>query len=113
MNVLLQNNDGRDRRPSAKTQEHEGRILSSSFCEQLADYYLQVYTHTLPLDEFSFKEMRTWGQTKISSYFILKTYWAESHLELFILLRLNSGVGEEHLSIPVSWIAARLSIARV
>ena len=69
--------------------------------------------HTLPLDEHSFKEMRTWGQTKISSYFILKTYWAESHLELFILLRLNSGVGEEHLSIPVSWIAARLSIARV
>ena len=49
--------------------ECEGRISSSSFCGQLADYYSHDFNliHTLPLDEFSFKEMRTWGQSKISS----------------------------------------------
>ena len=55
---------------SVKTLEREGRISSSSnFCGQLADYYSHVFSviHTLPLDEFSFKEIRTWGQSKISS----------------------------------------------
>ena len=50
---------------SAKTLEREGRISSYSFCEQLADYSSHVFSliHTLPLVEFSFKEMRTWGQS--------------------------------------------------
>ena len=51
---------------SAKTPKHEGRISSSSFCGQLVDYYLHVFSliHSLPLDEFSLKEMRTWGRPK-------------------------------------------------
>ena len=55
---------------SAKTLEREGRISSFSFCEQLADYYSHIFSliHTLLFDEFSFKEMRTWGQSKTSSY---------------------------------------------
>ena len=52
---------------SAKTIEREGSLLSSSFCVQLADYYSHVFSLIYPLDKFSFKEMRTWGQSKISS----------------------------------------------
>ena len=98
------------------------RISSFRFCGQLAGHYLHVFnlSNTLPMDEFLFIEMRTWGQSKIwcmvqikiireqgefkisntnfgKLLFLdllpaLKRYWAESHLELFILLRLNPGV---------------------
>ena len=64
--------------PSAKTVEREGIISSSSFCGRLADYYSHVFSliHTLPLDEFFFKEMRMWGQYKISSCFFC--VWCKS-----------------------------------
>ena len=42
-------------------------ILSSSFCGQLAYYHSHIFSLIHPLDEFSFKEMRTWGQFKIST----------------------------------------------
>ena len=97
--------------------------LISSFCGRLADYYSHVFSliHQLLLGEFSFKEMRTYSQTKISSCCLyvwcksrelggsgsprfptpmveslsadllpaIKSYWAESHLELFILYPSN------------------------
>ena len=44
----------------------QGGILSSSFCGQLADCYSHVFILIHPLDEFSFKQMRMWGQSKIS-----------------------------------------------
>ena len=54
---------------SVKTLEGDGRISSSSFCGQLVDYYLHVFSliHPLLLDEFSFKVMRTWDQSRILS----------------------------------------------
>ena len=33
----------------------------------MGNYYSQAFSLIYPLDEFSFKEMRTWGQFKISS----------------------------------------------
>ena len=51
----------------AKTLECEGSILSSSFCGHLANYYSHVFSLVHRLDEFSFKKMRTWGQSKVSS----------------------------------------------
>ena len=39
--------------------EREGSISSSSFYGQLADYYSHVFSLIHPLDEFSFKELRT------------------------------------------------------
>ena len=53
---------------SAKTLEREESILSSSFCWQMADYYSHFFSLINQLDEFSFKEIRTWGQSKISSF---------------------------------------------
>ena len=41
-------------------------MLSSSFCEQLAAYYSYVFSLIKVLEEFSFKQMKTWGQYKIS-----------------------------------------------
>ena len=57
---------------SAKTLEREGRISSSSFFRQLADKYSHVFSlfHPLPLDESSFKEMRKWDLSKISSCYL-------------------------------------------
>ena len=74
---LLKINDGRDRRPnyagfvvwsasyaSAKTLEHEGSI--SSACAIMGNYYSYFFS-LIHIDEFSFKKMRTWCQSKISS----------------------------------------------
>ena len=142
MNFLLKANDGRDKGPNsyalAKTLEGERRISSFSFCGQLADYYSHFFSLIHPLDECPFTEMRTCGQSKISSCCIcvwckskelggsrsarfptpmvesfvadllpaIKSYWTESHLELFISLRLNHGAQGEHLTSLLSWIAA-------
>ena len=51
----------------AESMEHEGSISACSFCGKLADCYSKVFSLIHPVDEFSFKEMRTWGQSKISS----------------------------------------------
>ena len=98
-------------------------LIASGFSGQLANYYLHVFSliHPLLLDEFSFKEMRTQDQPKISPCCLcvwcksrelggrgsprfptpvvesfsgdllpaIKSYWAESHLELFILYPSN------------------------
>ena len=57
---------------SAKIQEREGSISPSSFYVQLPDYWSDYWSHVIsficPVDEFSFKEMKTWGQSKILSY---------------------------------------------
>ena len=66
----------RDRRPnfaifvvwstsyvSAESLKHEGSISSSSFYEQLVDYYSPVFSLIHPVDAFSFKGMRTWGMS--------------------------------------------------
>ena len=96
---------------SAESLERGGIISSRSFYGQLPDYYSHVFSLIQPVDEFSFKEMRTWGQSKISSCFlcvwcksgeiwsrgspispmverfssdlpVIESYWTESHLEL-------------------------------
>ena len=53
---------------SAKIPEREGSISPSSFYGQLPHYWSHAFSLTYPVDEFSFKEMNTWGQSKISSY---------------------------------------------
>ena len=55
---------------SAESLERGGIISSRSFYGQLPDYYSHVFSLIHPVDEFSFKEMRTWGQSKISSCFL-------------------------------------------
>ena len=125
---------------SAKTVERKGRISSSSFCEQLTDCYLHVFslTHPLSLDEISFKEMRTWDQSKIWSCYLC--VWCKSRelisrasprfstpmvesssadllpaiksywaeSHLESTLWLNPGGRGEHLASLLSWIAAWL-----
>ena len=51
-----------------KPQNMRGKIPPSSFYRQLADYYLHIFSLIHPVGEFSFKEMRTYGQFKILSY---------------------------------------------
>ena len=46
-----------------KMLEHEGTISPSSFYGQLPDYYSHVFCLVYQVDEFSFKEMRTWDQS--------------------------------------------------
>ena len=53
---------------SAKIPVREGSISPSSFYGQLPDYWSQAFSLIYPVDEFSFKEMKTWGPSKISSY---------------------------------------------
>ena len=53
---------------SAKILEYEGSISPSSFYGQRPDYWSHVLSFIYPVDKFSFKEMKTWGQSKISSY---------------------------------------------
>ena len=45
----------------------EESISSSSFYGQLADFYSHVLSLIHPVDEFSFKEIRRWGQYNILS----------------------------------------------
>ena len=54
---------------STKTLDCNATISSSSFCRELADYYSHVFSliYPMPLDEFSFEEVRTWGQSEIAS----------------------------------------------
>ena len=51
---------------SAKIAEREGSISPSSFYGRLSDYLSHVFCLFYQVDEFSFKEMRMWGQSKIS-----------------------------------------------
>ena len=61
---------------STKIPEREGSISPSSFYRQLPDYQSHVFNLIYPVDEFPFKEMKTWGQPKISSYCFC--VWCES-----------------------------------
>ena len=61
---------------SAESLERGGIISSCSFFGQLPHYYSHVFILIHPVDEFSFKEMRTWGQSKISSCFLF--VWCKS-----------------------------------
>ena len=80
VNFFVKTNDGRDKRlnfaifvvwsvgyVSAESLEREGSISLSSVYGQSADNYSHVFSPIHPVDEFSFKEMRTWGQPMISS----------------------------------------------
>ena len=87
-----------------------GSFPSSGFYGQLAGYYSHDFSVIHPANEFSFKEMRTWGQFKISFCCLsvrcksgkmgvgrvqdspmvesfsadlpdIASYWTESHLE--------------------------------
>ena len=55
---------------STESLECEGNISSSSFYGQLTDYFSLIFNFIHPVDEFSFKEMRTWYQSKISSCYL-------------------------------------------
>ena len=51
---------------SVKILERKGSISPSSFYGQLLTDFDLIY----PVDEFTFKGLKTWGQSKISSYFV-------------------------------------------
>ena len=72
MNFFVKISGGRERRINfaifvvwsvsyvlVESLEREGSISSSSFYGQSADYYSHVFSLIHPLDEFSFKELRT------------------------------------------------------
>ena len=61
---------------STKILECKGSISQSSFYGQLPNYQSHAFCLVYQVDEFSFKEMRCWGQHKISSYCI--SVWCES-----------------------------------
>ena len=64
----------------AESLEREESILSSSIYGQLADYYSHFFSLIHPVDKFSFREMRTWGQPMISScYFCVTCESRELH----------------------------------
>ena len=80
MNFFIKTSDGRGRKLNfaisvvwsvsyvlAESLRRDGSISSSSFYEQWVDYYVHIFSLIHPVDEFSFKEMRTWGQPMISS----------------------------------------------
>ena len=50
----------------AESLKPKGSISSSSFYGQWADYCSHVFSLIHPVGEFSFKEMRTWGQPMTS-----------------------------------------------
>ena len=56
---------------SVKIPEREGSISPSSFYGQLPDYWSHVFSLIYPVDELPFKEMKTWGQSKISFYYFV------------------------------------------
>ena len=49
---------------SAKILEREGNISPSNFFGQLPDSKSHVFSLISPVGEFSFKEVKTWGQSK-------------------------------------------------
>ena len=51
----------------AESLERKGSISSCSFSGQLPDYYSHIFSLIHSADESSFKEMKTWDQSKISS----------------------------------------------
>ena len=61
---------------SAKLPAREGRISPSSCYWQLPNYQSHVFCLAYQADEFSFKEMRTWGHSKIS--YSCVCVWCES-----------------------------------
>ena len=52
----------------AKILECEGSISPLSFYGQLPDCSSHVFIFIYPVDKFSFNGVKTWGQSKISSY---------------------------------------------
>ena len=61
---------------SAKIPESEGNNLEESNYGQLPEYWSHFSSLIYLVDEFSLKEMKTWGQFKISSYCFC--VWCES-----------------------------------
>ena len=61
---------------SAKNPQCEGSTSPSSFYGKLLEYQSYNFSLIYPVDEFSLKEMRRWGQYKISSYSFC--VWCES-----------------------------------
>ena len=78
---------------SAKIPEREGSISPSSFDRQLPDYQSHVFSLIYPVLEFSFQEMKTWGQSKNSSYCFC--VWFES--------RELGGMGSSRFHFQYQW----------
>ena len=55
---------------STKILERKGSISPFSFYGQPPNFWSQVFSLAYPMDEFSFKEMRMWDQSKFTSYCI-------------------------------------------
>ena len=53
---------------SAKILEHKGSISPSSFNGQRHNYQSHIFSLIYQVGEFSFKGVKTWGQSKIPSY---------------------------------------------
>ena len=51
--------------------DREGSLTPSSFYGPLPDYQPHVLTLIYPVEEFSFKEIKTWVQSKISIYYFM------------------------------------------
>ena len=62
---------------SAKMPECEGSISQFSFKGQPPNYLSHAFNLACPVDEFSFKEMKTWGPSKFTSYCICIWYESE------------------------------------
>ena len=59
---------------SAKIPNRKGNISPYSFYGQLLDYQSHIFSLIYPVDEFSFKEMRTWGQISSGCLYV----WCKS-----------------------------------
>ena len=59
----------------AKIQERKGSISPTSFYGQLPNYQSHVFSLIYPVGEFFFTDVKTWSQSKISSYWFV---WCES-----------------------------------
>ena len=61
---------------SVKIPECKENISPSTFYGQLPNYNSHVFSLIYPVDDFSLKEVRTWGQCKFSFY--CSCVWCES-----------------------------------
>ena len=56
-------------------------VFCTAAMQRNPSYYLYVFSIIHPVDEFSFKEMRTWGQPKISSCCLCLLYLNQENQE--------------------------------
>ena len=78
---------------SAKILEHEASISPFRFQWQPPGYWSQDFSLACQVDEFSFKEMKTWGQFKFISYCICLVWIRRTRRQEFKIPLCNSSGG--------------------